>query len=423
MMLLHRLQNQKITVMIHFNRFSINNLISLLTLTFLLAFPFLCDGTLSKSNPKKAKPASTPSQPNIPTKSVFDRGLVKEKFKPQDILDHHSSICKSCSKTRQFTTGASLAYVTPWNSHGYDVAKDFTKKFTHISPVWLQLKFAKGLHLEVTGTHDIDADWAKTLKRRNKKVKIVPRLLLDGWTGNDYSRVLASEDAMASVAKFIANFLRHSAETHGDIFDGIVLETSWLAPAHRTDQLHLLVHIGDEVKSLGKELILVIPPASPEGQATSFGAEDFNTLRDSVDYFSLMTYDYPLRPGPNAPIQWVKKCVQAIVGEDAFDEEEKNARRRQLLVGMNFYGYKYGRGGVDAILGSQLVTKLSESKFKVEWKREAMEHKFTSSGSSEQIYFPSLFSIQKRLELFAELGTGLSIWEIGQGLEYFYELL
>ena len=119
----------------------------------------------------------------------------------------------------------------------------------------------------------------------------------------------------------------------------------------------------------------------------------------------------------------MKKCVQAIVGEDAFDEEEKNARRRQLLVGMNFYGYKYGRGGVDAILGSQLVTKLSESKFKVEWKREAMEHKFTSSGSSEQIYFPSLFSIQKRLELFAELGTGLSIWEIGQGLEYFYELL
>ena len=26
-----------------------------------------------------------------------------------------------------------------WNSHGYDIAKMFARKFTHISPVWLQL--------------------------------------------------------------------------------------------------------------------------------------------------------------------------------------------------------------------------------------------------------------------------------------------
>lgn len=27
-----------------------------------------------------------------------------------------------------------------WNNHGYDIAKWFAAKFTHISPVWLQLK-------------------------------------------------------------------------------------------------------------------------------------------------------------------------------------------------------------------------------------------------------------------------------------------
>jgi len=288
----------------------------IVSVTFLLWSPFLCGGTLSKSSPKKAKqksvPADAESSSNSPAKSVFDRGLVKEKFKINDLITHHSTVCQSCVKTRQFSSGMALAYVTPWNNRGYDIAKDFANKFTHLSPVWLQLKFVKNLHLEVTGTHDIDANWMKAVRRRNKNVKIVPRMLLDGWSGRDYVRVFASEDAMTSVAKTVADFLQR--DFNGETFDGVVFETNWLTEKHRGDLVHLLTHVVDAVRKIRKEFILVVPPSPPEIVGTAFGAEEFRYLRDSVDYFSVMTYDYPMRPGPNAPIEWIKKMRPSHCG-------------------------------------------------------------------------------------------------------------
>jgi chitinase domain-containing protein 1 len=49
-----------------------------------------------------------------------------------------------------------------------------------------------------------------------------------------------------------------------------------------------------------------------QGDVTGmFLAEDLQQLAEDVDYFSLMTYDYssPARPGPNSPIQWVRRYV------------------------------------------------------------------------------------------------------------------
>lgn len=64
----------------------------------------------------------------------------------------------------------SLIQLSPylqWNSHGYDVAKMFAKKFDIISPVWLQI-VKQGDDYAVAGTHDIDAGWLNDVRRKGK---------------------------------------------------------------------------------------------------------------------------------------------------------------------------------------------------------------------------------------------------------------
>lgn len=60
---------------------------------------------------------------------------------------------------------------------------------------------------------------------------------------------------------------------------------------------------------------LAIPPALYHGdQKGMFDKSDFDDLVDDIDMFSLMTYDYSnfARPGANAPLHWMKRCVEAI---------------------------------------------------------------------------------------------------------------
>lgn len=140
-----------------------------------------------------------------------------------------------------------------------------------------------------------------------------------------------------------------------------------------------------------------------------------------------MTYDYAINSGqigPNAPYDWIRENVQYFTDTPEF--------RDKIYLGLNFYGMKYeidtnGRplSQPEPILGSKLVELLKKHQTEIIFEDKIQEHLFLiKSGPSQTlVFYPTLYSIRKRIELSEELGTSLSIWELGQGLDYFYDLL
>ncbi|GJN18362.1 hypothetical protein PR202_gb05515 [Eleusine coracana subsp. coracana] len=111
-------------------------------------------------------------------------------------MQEHARVSENRSR-RNFQNPV-LAYVTPWNSKGYDMVKLFSAKLTHISPVWYDLKrfvaslssscplsylthncFSDGKRLVLEGEHNFDAAWVSELQSNGSLV--LPRVVLEAF--------------------------------------------------------------------------------------------------------------------------------------------------------------------------------------------------------------------------------------------------
>lgn len=321
------------------------------------------------------------------------------------ILATHNATCGE--GTKRFA-GETLVYVTPWNGRGYDVAKRFGRKFTYVSPVWLQLRDGEGGGGPVvTGLHDVDDGWVAAVRAGcGGACAVVPRVIFEA----------RSLDVPAAVAA-IAGAVR----AHG--WDGVVLEAPLAHPAVAGSFVPALAAAlrGLPSAALGAaQLVLVVGPGA-------LGAPALAALAPHAHRFSVMTYDYSAhrggRAGPNAPLGWCREVVDALAPPGS-------PARAQLLLGVPFYGYDTpaGGGAPEAILGGRWLQLLGgPSPPRVKLDAKAGEHYVVYAGADggrRTAYYPTPHMLAARLALAAELGLGgVAIWEGGQGLDGFMDLL
>ncbi|KAK6759502.1 hypothetical protein RB195_021221 [Necator americanus] len=333
----------------------------------------------------------------------------------QNILKKHEDIDYSKRKFQN----PMLVYVTPWNPKGYDLAKWVSHKVTHVSPVWLQVKpqtADMSFSCRILGTHDIDHEWMDEVRKNNSEVKIVPRVLFDGWETEQLTVFLSNVQWMNRCLGDILNLLTRTQ------FDGAVVEL-WTSAILQTEgeAAQLLVEMLDSW-GLGfhkRKLELIVPvgpPLSEDNQLTGvFLPAHFYALSQNVDYIQMMTYDYGSRTALGvSPYEWVEKSIEAIL-----DRSPELAN--QLMIGINHYGFEYTGRNQKPVNFDKYLENLKDDDSKLEWDPKSKEH-FLKTRTGK-LYYPSLTSIEMRLNAARKYGVGAAIWEFGQGLNYFTQLL
>lgn len=370
-------------------------------------------------------------------------GLAAKSLSVDGIL-HAGAAARQCllsaGPDSKGPTRTRLVYVTPWNTDGYAYSTLHSEKLAFVSPVWYQVSL-HGSSVKLEGQHDVNSTWLSSL---SPTTQVVPRFEVKFHSKKEIEAILFFPQKESET---IVDRIVEEVKTRG--YAGATLEVPYTA------QMKILIKkLGTALHEMEKKLILVIPAHHHVTDVSPFSRRDLLELQDSVDYFSLNAYDHASALGSdsgNAPLPWTKQILDELLsstgsdssddedpfGDEIFDMPEQSsdlqvqvpgipALNKKILLGINFYGFTFTSDSVMNTITAREYSGLLEFSKKgipltADWDEEKGEHKM--DGKIWSIWYPSLLSILYRLSLAEEYGTGISVWEGGQGLDYFWDVL
>ncbi|CAB3402365.1 unnamed protein product [Caenorhabditis bovis] len=357
----------------------------------------------------------------VNSKSPIDSLVHKPNLITQtSILSDHEKLNDDFHNSSNPASTIQLAYVTPWNNRGYELAKLTAHKLSHVSPVWFQIKpqYEEGVFetCRIEGAHGINRDWINLLRQKNKNIRIVPRLIFDNWSKNEMDEFLVKTQLTKKCINTAADFYQKNE------FDGIVVEFYLQAIMVENSMeaklyiIETMEEIADIFHKRNLEVIFTVPqPLFPtRSPSMIIEPQEFREIAQFADYVQVMTYDYngDERAGVS-PYNWFKECISYL---------GKGGKSEKLLSGINWYGYEYTTRNVQPIIGKKFLDILSMFQ-DLEFSFDEHEIEHILSTPESIIYYPSLTSLEARMKFAREKTGGIAIWDYGQGLDYFTNLL
>ena len=350
------------------------------------------------------------------------------------LADYGASTRPSYAKARK-----TLVYVTPWNPAGYNYTLQHAGRIDMVSPVWYQLHI--GSSVELKGAHEADSQHSWLDGVMGNGVEVLPRVevIFDSDKAREAMLFFPTGEA-DTLVELVAK------EVEKREYKGVVLEMPSIEMFAT-----VVSKLGRALHRNHRKLVVVAAPTHDQRMPAAVTRDVIRQFGNDVDHISLMTYDHSQSVGRevgNAPYGWMREVLQGLTSssEDDFDDDdeedddvedgEDNEGRSsgkvdiasKLLLGLNFYGFTLTKDSVLNTITAKEYTSLVQfglvsMPHEVQWteRMDVKEHRLVSQLWS--VWYPTCLGILWRKSLADEFGTGVAVWEAGQGLDYFWDAL
>lgn len=236
-----------------------------------------------------------------------------------------------------------------------------------------------------------------------------------GW-GNceGFPPVSADPKLRATFIKNVVDF----CNTYG--YDGVDLD--WEFPANPTERANLTILVTElraALDGMGRPMLLTMAISA----GTQSGEHnDYENLKDKIDWFNDMTYDFygtwTDRAGHNAPLFGSQESVATSI---SFLTRRMKIPPEKILMGVPFYGRRfkaaqlYGPStGGDGIPFREVTKLMNGGGWKYNWDDVSSVPYLTNEAGTEIVFFDDPESIRIKSDYAQKQGLkGIMIWALG----------